>query len=125
MLPALDFVRAQLVRRRLIAEFQEVFKKVDVLLNPTVAWVAPKEDPVVAGDEGVVEARRASPHNITGIPAITVPMGFAEDDLPAGLQVAGPWRADRLVLQVARAFERLGVWKVQVPRGVREQTQPA
>jgi len=125
MLPAVDFVRAQRVRRRLIAEFQEVFKEVDVLLNPTVAWVAPKEDPAVAGDEGVVEARRTSPHNITGVPAVTVPCGFAEDDLPAGLQIAGPWRADRLVLQVARAYERLGVWKVQVPRGVREQTQPA
>jgi len=123
LLPAVEFVRAQRVRRRLIGEFAEVFKEVDILLNPTVAWVAPKEDPAVAGEEGVVEARRTSPHNITGVPAITVPMGFAEDDLPAGLQIAGPWRADRLVLQVARAYERLGGWTVQAPRGVREQPQ--
>ncbi|HXF81433.1 MAG TPA: amidase, partial [bacterium] len=93
LLPALDFVRAQRVRRRLIAEFEAVFREVDILLNPTVAWVAPREDPAVAGEEGVVEARRTSPHNITGIPAVTVPCGFAEDDLPAGLQIAGPWRA--------------------------------
>ena len=120
LLPAIDFVRAQRVRRKLIAEFQEVFKEVDVLLNPTVAWVAPKEDPAVADDEGVIEARRTAPHNITGIPAITVPCGFAEDDLPAGLQIAGPWRADRLVLQVARQYELRGPWTVSVPRRVRE-----
>ena len=120
MLPAIDFVRAQRVRRKLIAELQEVFKEVDILLNPTVAWVAPREDPAVAGDEGVVEARRTAPHNITGIPAITVPCGFAEDDLPAGLQIAGPWRADRLVLQVARQYELRGPWTVSVPRRVRE-----
>jgi len=125
MLPAIDFVRAQRVRRKLISEVQEVFREIDVLLNPTVAWVAPKEDPAVAGDEGVVEARRTAPHNITGIPAITVPMGFAEDDLPCGLQIAGPWRADRLVLQVGRAYERLGGWTVQAPRGIREQAHPS
>ncbi|MDQ7844827.1 MAG: amidase, partial [Armatimonadota bacterium] len=118
VLPAVEFVRAQRVRRKLIAELEEVFKEVDILLNPTVAWVAPKEDPAVAGEEGVVEARRTSPHNITGIPAVTVPMGFAEDDLPAGLQIAGPWRADGLVLQVARAYERLGGWTVREPRGI-------
>jgi aspartyl-tRNA(Asn)/glutamyl-tRNA(Gln) amidotransferase subunit A len=114
-----DFVRAQRVRRKLIAEVEEVFRQVEILVNPTVAWVAPKEDPAVAGDEGVVEARRTAPHNITGIPAVTVPMGFAEEDLPAGLQIAGPWRADRLVLQAARQYERRAPWSVQPPRGVR------
>lgn len=115
---AVDFVRWQQFRKRLIEQFREALKDVDVIINPTVAWVAPKEDPAVAGDEGVIEARRTAPYNITGMPAITVPCGFAEDDLPAGLQIAGPWLRDQLVLQVARAYERLGPWKVTVPRGV-------
>jgi aspartyl-tRNA(Asn)/glutamyl-tRNA(Gln) amidotransferase subunit A len=115
---AVDYIRARQFRKKLIHEFEEVFKEVDVIVNPTVAWVAPREDPAVAGEEGVIEARRTAPYNITGMPAITVPCGFAEDDLPAGLQIAGPWRADQLVLQVARAYERLGPWKVTVPRGV-------
>lgn len=115
---AVEYVRWQQFRLRLIEQFREAFKDVDVIINPTVAWVAPKEDPAVAGDEGVIEARRTAPYNITGMPAITVPCGFAEDDLPAGLQIAGPWLRDQLVLQVARAYEKLGPWKVQVPRGV-------
>jgi aspartyl-tRNA(Asn)/glutamyl-tRNA(Gln) amidotransferase subunit A len=115
---AVEYVRWQQFRLRLIEQFREVFKEVDVIINPTVAWVAPEEDPAVAGDEGVIEARRTAPYNITGMPAITVPCGFAEDDLPAGLQIAGPWLRDQLVLQVARAYEKLGPWKVQVPRGI-------
>lgn len=115
---AVDYVRWQQFRLKLIEQFREAFKDVDVIINPTVAWVAPKEDPAVAGDEGVIEARRTAPYNITGMPAITVPCGFAEDDLPAGLQIAGPWLRDQLVLQVARAYEKLGPWKVQIPRGI-------
>jgi aspartyl-tRNA(Asn)/glutamyl-tRNA(Gln) amidotransferase subunit A len=115
---AVDFVRWQQFRNRLIEQFREAFKEVDVIISPTVAWVAPKEDPAVMGDEGVIEARRTAPYNITGMPAITVPCGFAEGDLPAGLQIAGPWLRDQLVLQVARAYEKIGPWKVQVPRGV-------
>jgi aspartyl-tRNA(Asn)/glutamyl-tRNA(Gln) amidotransferase subunit A len=117
-MPAVEFIRARQFRKKLIHEFEEEFKEVDVIINPTVAWVAPKEDPAVAGDEGIIEARRTAPYNITGMPAITVPCGFAEDDLPAGLQIAGPWRHDQLILQVARAYEKLGPWRVTVPRGV-------
>lgn len=115
---AVEYIRWQQFRKKLIEQFREAFKEVDVIINPTVAWVAPKEDPAVAGDEGVIEARRTAPYNITGMPAITVPCGFAEDDLPAGLQIAGPWLRDQLVLEVARAYEKLGPWKVQVPRGI-------
>jgi aspartyl-tRNA(Asn)/glutamyl-tRNA(Gln) amidotransferase subunit A len=60
------------------------------VVAPTVAWVAPAEDPAIAGDDGAVEACRTGPYNLTGHPAVTVPCGSAEDGLPAGLQFAGP-----------------------------------
>jgi Asp-tRNA(Asn)/Glu-tRNA(Gln) amidotransferase A subunit family amidase len=50
-----------------------------------VAWVAPAEDPIVAGEQGSIEARRSGPYNLAGLPAVTVPCGTAEDGLPAGL----------------------------------------
>jgi Asp-tRNA(Asn)/Glu-tRNA(Gln) amidotransferase A subunit family amidase len=45
------------------------------------------------------------PFNLTGQPAISVPMGKASG-LPVGLQLIGRNGADKQVLQVARAFER-------------------
>ena len=72
-----------------------------------MAWVAPAEDPAIAGDDGAVEARRTGPYNLTGHPAVTVPCGPAEDGLPAGLQFAGPPMTDLRLLDVAAAYEEV------------------
>jgi amidase len=42
----------------------------------------------------------------TGCPALSVPGGFTPDGLPVGLQIIGPPRADRKVLEVGHAFEQ-------------------
>ena len=74
---------------------------------PTVAWVAPAEDPAIAGDEGAIEARRTGPYNLTGHPAVSVSCGAAEDGLPTGLQLAGPRMSDLRLLDVAAAYEEV------------------
>ncbi len=43
---------------------------------------------------------------LTGLPAISVPAGFSREGLPVGLQIVGPPRGDRAVLELALAFER-------------------
>ena len=45
------------------------------------------------------------PFNLTGQPAITVPCGFTEQELPVGLQIVGPIHGDELVLRVADAYQ--------------------
>ncbi len=116
--PALDYVRGQRYRRKLMSEFASVFGRVDVVISPTVAWVAPREDPAVAGDEGTIEARRTGPYNLAGLPAVSVPCGAGEDDLPVGLQIAGPWFKDFEVLDVAAAFEARSGWRPVCPPGI-------
>jgi aspartyl-tRNA(Asn)/glutamyl-tRNA(Gln) amidotransferase subunit A len=81
------YKKAQKIRRLLVNEFAEVFKKVDVLLTPTQPNVAPKSglaqnDPIFAyiADRLVVNC------NLAGLPAISVPCGFArptDDDTPS------------------------------------------
>jgi aspartyl-tRNA(Asn)/glutamyl-tRNA(Gln) amidotransferase subunit A len=107
LVPATDYVRAQRYRSLLRTEFDAVFETVDVVVAPTVAWVAPAEDPAIAGDEGAIEARRTGPYNLTGHPAVSVSCGPAEDGLPAGLQFAGPWMSDLRLLDVAAAYEEV------------------
>jgi aspartyl-tRNA(Asn)/glutamyl-tRNA(Gln) amidotransferase subunit A len=107
LVPATDYVRAQRYRSLLRSELDAVFRTVDVVVAPTVAWVAPAEDPAIAGDDGAIEARRTGPYNLTGHPAVTVSCGAAEDGLPAGLQFAGPRMSDLRLLDLAAAYEEV------------------
>jgi Asp-tRNA(Asn)/Glu-tRNA(Gln) amidotransferase A subunit family amidase len=50
------------------------------------------------------------PFNLSGQPAMSVPMGSAEDGLPVGLQIIGPRFGDRLVMRAAAAWERIEPW---------------
>lgn len=44
---------------------------------------------------------------VTGCPAISVPYGFTDDELPVGVQIVVPQRQERRLLEIARAFELL------------------
>ena len=46
------------------------------------------------------------PFNLSGHPAVSLPCGWSSDGLPIGLQIVGPWYADRRVLALAAQLER-------------------
>jgi aspartyl-tRNA(Asn)/glutamyl-tRNA(Gln) amidotransferase subunit A len=115
LLPAVDYLRAQQYRSRLMGELQAAFQEVDVLVNPTVAWEALKEDPTVAAGEGSTEARRTGPFNLTGLPALSLPCGVGKDGLPLGLQVIGAPFAEPMILRVAFAYEQCTSWHERHP----------
>ncbi|MEZ5255475.1 MAG: amidase family protein [Ilumatobacteraceae bacterium] len=53
--------------------------------------------------------------NITGQPAISLPLHWSEDGLPVGVQlVAAPWREDVLI-RVASQLESATPWADRVP----------
>lgn len=51
------------------------------------------------------------PFNLTGQPAITVPMGSGAHGLPVGLHLVGRRFGDPLVLRAAAAWERIAPWE--------------
>ncbi len=57
-----------------------------------------------------------SPHNITGHPAISIPMGFTPDGLPAGFHAVAPWFGEAALIDLAAAFERLAPWADRWPQ---------
>jgi aspartyl-tRNA(Asn)/glutamyl-tRNA(Gln) amidotransferase subunit A len=116
LIPAVDYLRAQQYRSRLLEELSASFKDVDVLVNPTVAWEAPKEDPTVAAGEGAAEAHCTGPFNLTGLPAISIQCGFGPSDLPLGLQIVGAPFAEDMVLRVAYAYEQRAGWYRRHPQ---------
>ena len=55
------------------------------------------------------------PFNMSGLPAASVPCGFAPDGLPVGMQLVGRRGADHAVLQAAATFERARPWADKRP----------
>ncbi|MEM7121073.1 MAG: amidase [Pseudomonadota bacterium] len=103
---AIDYVKANRFRADLRRDFDAAFDQVDLLVCPTVAWVAPSADIDIVDDEGTVEMRFMGPFNLTGHPALSIPCGLAEDGLPAGLQVVGPCGGDSRLLRIAESWTR-------------------
>jgi len=90
---------------------RNIFAEVDLLVTATTPIAAPaiaelKKDPAALRPAELTLLRNTRPFNVLGLPAISVPCGFAKSGLPIGLQIAGPhWRED-LVLRLAYAFEQ-------------------
>jgi aspartyl-tRNA(Asn)/glutamyl-tRNA(Gln) amidotransferase subunit A len=92
--------------RKLCLELMQDF---DLLLTPTLGFVAP---PVGIGDLALRERviKLTYPFSSLGWPALALPCGAAEDGLPASLQIVGQPGADALVLAAGEGLEeRLGV----------------
>jgi Asp-tRNA(Asn)/Glu-tRNA(Gln) amidotransferase A subunit family amidase len=92
-----------------------VFADVDVLVMPTTPMAAPAIAELKANPEALRPAelkllRNTRPFNVWGLPAISVPCGFAASGMPIGMQIAGPhWREDSVV-RAARAYEQATAW---------------
>ena len=109
---AVDYLRAQQIRQQLDRQFQNMFQQVDVLLTPTIPFVAPSigsHTAIINGEEVPLLdhiIRFTGPFNLTGLPVASVPVGFAHN-LPVGMQIVGPAFDDKRVLDVARLYELL------------------
>ncbi len=100
--------RARMVRRQVADAVNELFKDVDFLVTPTTPAVAFKlgeklKDPVsmYAADTCTVLA------NLCSIPAISLPVGLGQDNLPVGFQIIAPRLQDAKLLSLAHQFEQV------------------
>ena len=102
------YKKAQKVRTKIIEEFNEIFKKVDVLIGPTVPGPAFKlgekvNDPL----QMYLVDSLTVPMNIAGLPALNVPCGFTSSGLPIGMQIIGPQFSEEKILNVGYIYENL------------------
>ncbi|HSW66393.1 MAG TPA: Asp-tRNA(Asn)/Glu-tRNA(Gln) amidotransferase subunit GatA [Bacillota bacterium] len=99
--------RAQTVRTKLINEFNDAFKQYDFLIGPVAPTTAFKIGEN-AGDPlqmYLADVMTVGP-SLVGIPAISVPAGTS-NNLPVGLHILAPQRADRALLGMAKAAQEL------------------
>jgi aspartyl-tRNA(Asn)/glutamyl-tRNA(Gln) amidotransferase subunit A len=85
-------------------QMSELFDEVDLIVSPTLPFVAP----LAGQDERELRGRLTLltwPFNVLGAPALALPCGPAEDGLPASVQIAGRPGADTLVLAAGAILE--------------------
>jgi aspartyl-tRNA(Asn)/glutamyl-tRNA(Gln) amidotransferase subunit A len=104
-IPGTAYVRAQLLQQELKRRFAALFDRIDAILSPAVPWVAPAEDPPLNDDSGPGEMLYSGLYNLTGLPALVLPMGLAGQGLPIGLQIVTPWGEDDLALSIGTVVE--------------------
>jgi aspartyl-tRNA(Asn)/glutamyl-tRNA(Gln) amidotransferase subunit A len=113
---AVDLANASSQRTAVYRRVQALLGRFDFLVSPTLSRPAlPVEhdpfEPITIGGETAGSIRAAWypytwPFNLSGHPAVSVPCGWSSDGLPIGLQIVGPWYADRRVLALAARLER-------------------
>lgn len=110
------YKKAQQVRTLIKRDFDEAFKKVDVIVTPTSPTAAFKigeraDDPLqmYLSDIFTISV------NLAGVPGISIPCGFTSGNLPVGLQLIGRHFDEETILRMAYAYEQSTVWHKRRP----------
>ncbi|RJP25774.1 MAG: Asp-tRNA(Asn)/Glu-tRNA(Gln) amidotransferase subunit GatA [Candidatus Abyssobacteria bacterium SURF_5] len=110
------YLKAQKVRTLIKQDFEEAFKKCDVIFTPTTPTppflIGEKvDDPLQMYLSDVFTLNV----NLTGIPAVVIPCGFSSNHLPIGLQIIGKPFDEQTILRAAYTFEQNTDYHKQAP----------
>jgi len=101
------YKKAQQIRTLIMQDFKMAFEKVDAIITPTSPTPAfeigeKTTDPLqmYLSDIFTISV------NLAGVPAISIPCGFTQDNLPIGLQIIGRNFDEETIFRVAYAYEQ-------------------
>jgi aspartyl-tRNA(Asn)/glutamyl-tRNA(Gln) amidotransferase subunit A len=107
---AADYINGLRARRELTDAVNAALSRYDVLLTASALSTAPRFDAPVDAMSSA-SPMQTIPFNVTGHPAMSVPVGLASDGLPIGVQVVGRPFDEAMVFRVCRAVEVLSGWE--------------
>jgi len=101
------YLKAQKVRTLIYQDFEKAFEEVDFIVTPTSPTTAFKlgektADPIKMYLSDIFTIAV----NLAGLPAISIPCGFDEKELPVGLQIIGKAFDEVTILNVANVLEK-------------------
>ncbi|MFW9781588.1 MAG: amidase family protein, partial [Candidatus Heimdallarchaeota archaeon] len=121
---------AEVQREMIYEEICRVFKKIDILITPTLACPAfelgkSQINMETMTTDIVINGKNMSstgwlpftyPFNVSGHPAASIPCGWSSDGLPIGMQIIGDRFDELTVLQVSKSFEDITPWQDKKPK---------
>jgi aspartyl-tRNA(Asn)/glutamyl-tRNA(Gln) amidotransferase subunit A len=106
---AADYINALRARRELTDAVNATLGRYDALLTASALATAPRFD---AAPDALSSASpmQTIPFNVTGHPAMSVPIGLAPNELPISVQIVGRPFDEAMVFRIGRAIEDLSGW---------------
>jgi Asp-tRNA(Asn)/Glu-tRNA(Gln) amidotransferase A subunit family amidase len=108
-----DYILAQRARTRIINNFKRALEQVDLIITPTTGIAAPliPKDALPDGNSDLstlIEIIRfVTSGNMTGLPAISFPVGYTKNGLPIGMQAMGRAWEEHQLLRLAVNAEKV------------------
>ncbi len=122
LIPATDYIKSLRVREKIKLAWKELFGTIDVLAAPSTPATAAKVGQETfqwpnGSEESVTSAyvRLSCPANLTGLPSLSIPCGFTDDGLPAGMQILGRPFDEQTIVRVAHIYESETEWNTEPP----------
>lgn len=115
---AADYVKAMQIRTKLMEAMGAFFERYDVLVSPTIPFVAPKIEQNIDELFGGLADPVGAGGNLAGLPCVAFPYGFAGPEgkkLPVGMQVVGKPLDEARVLSVAALYQSRTTWHRERP----------
>jgi aspartyl-tRNA(Asn)/glutamyl-tRNA(Gln) amidotransferase subunit A len=111
------YIKAQKIRRLISEDFKKALSQVDVIMGP----VAPSTAFGIGEKIGnPIEMYLSDIYtiaiNLAGLPAMSVPAGFARG-MPVGLQIIGNYFAEDKLLNIAHQYQQVTDWHTYTPKG--------
>lgn len=101
------YKKACLLRENLIADFDEIFNNCDILIAPTAPNTAfPLNYSGASPVDMYLSDIATVPINITGVPAVSVPIKNDSNGLPIGMQIIGKKFSEKTIMQAAYFYEK-------------------
>ncbi len=121
---------AEIQREMVYSDICRAFRKIDILITPTLACPAFELGKSLIIEEQtektgvIINGKNMTatgwlpftyPFNISGHPAASIPCGWSSEGLPIGMQIVGKRFDELTVLQVSKAFEDISPWQDKRP----------
>jgi len=111
------YIKAQKIRRLISEDFKNALSEVDVIMGPVTPTTAFGIGEKIGNPiEMYLSDIYTIAINLAGVPAMSVPAGFAGGK-PVGLQIIGNYFAEERLLNIAHRYQQVTDWHLQIPKG--------
>jgi aspartyl-tRNA(Asn)/glutamyl-tRNA(Gln) amidotransferase subunit A len=116
LVTAVDYLHAMRMRVPMRRAWNEMFKKIDVLVAPSRATVSyPINKTFDQAYPGITASSPIGASNLVGVPAISIPNGFGQNHLPTGIQFIGPAWSEPSLIDIADKYQQATDWHQRQP----------
>jgi aspartyl-tRNA(Asn)/glutamyl-tRNA(Gln) amidotransferase subunit A len=116
LVTAVDYLHAMRLRVPMRRAWNEMFSKHGILVAPSRSTVSYPLNKTF--DQAYPSISTSSPigaSNLVGVPAISVPNGFGQNNLPTGIQFIGPAWSEQSLIDIADRYQLATDWHKQRP----------